>query len=94
MPLRSRTYRCDVAGRKLAHVSELCFEGWLKNQKIDLRGQPVETMASLRGVFEKALVEIRRVPSITQDKARDIGRGRCRLPSFLIMSCSAQRRCE
>jgi hypothetical protein len=49
-----------VAGRKLAHVSELCFEGWLKNQKIDLRGRPVETMASLRGVFEKALVDIAR----------------------------------
>jgi hypothetical protein len=42
------------------HVSELCFEGWLKNQKIDLRGQPAETVASLRGVFEKALVDIAR----------------------------------
>jgi hypothetical protein len=41
-------------------VSNFTFEGWLKAQKIDLVGQPAETVASLRGVFDKVLLDIAR----------------------------------
>jgi hypothetical protein len=42
------------------YVSKITFQGWLKAQKIDLLGQPDETVASLRRAFEKVLLDIAR----------------------------------
>lgn len=39
------------------YVSKITFQGWLEAQRIDLVGQPDETIASLRRAFERVLLD-------------------------------------